>query len=220
MRGLIDGGVDLLLLETIFDTLNAKAGDRRDRERLRGAGRPPAADDLGDDHRPQRPHAVGPDARRVLHLDPRTPARSASASTARSARATCARTSPSSRASPSATSAAIRTPACPTPSASTTSCPQETGALLREFADQRLRQHRRRLLRHDARSHRGDRARRSRDCRRGRCRRLVARRPSRRRSPALLAVLRPRDADHPSRQQLPDDRRAHQRHRLGASSPG
>ena len=25
MRGLIDGGVDLLLLETIFDTLNAKA---------------------------------------------------------------------------------------------------------------------------------------------------------------------------------------------------
>ena len=26
MRGLIDGGADLLLLETIFDTLNAKAG--------------------------------------------------------------------------------------------------------------------------------------------------------------------------------------------------
>ena len=25
VRGLIDGGVDLLLLETIFDTLNAKA---------------------------------------------------------------------------------------------------------------------------------------------------------------------------------------------------
>ena len=35
VRGLIDGGVDLLLLETIFDTLNAKAGDRRDREGLR-----------------------------------------------------------------------------------------------------------------------------------------------------------------------------------------
>ena len=26
VRGLIDGGADLLLLETIFDTLNAKAG--------------------------------------------------------------------------------------------------------------------------------------------------------------------------------------------------
>ena len=43
---------------------------RRDRERVRGEGRAPAADDLGHDHRSQRPHAVGPDARRVLHLDP------------------------------------------------------------------------------------------------------------------------------------------------------
>ena len=32
--------------------------------------------------------------------------------------------------------------------------PGETGELLRDFADQRLRQHRRRLLRHDAGSHR------------------------------------------------------------------
>ena len=32
VRGLIDGGVDVLLLETIFDTLNAKAAHRRDRE--------------------------------------------------------------------------------------------------------------------------------------------------------------------------------------------
>ena len=30
VRGLVDGGCDLLLLETIFDTLNAKARDRRD----------------------------------------------------------------------------------------------------------------------------------------------------------------------------------------------
>ena len=43
VRGLIDGGCDLLLLETIFDTLNAKAGDRRHRERVRGQGRAPAA---------------------------------------------------------------------------------------------------------------------------------------------------------------------------------
>ena len=40
--------------------------------------------------------------------------------------------------------------------------PTETGGYLREFADQRLRQHRRRLLRHDAGSHRGDRERRRR----------------------------------------------------------
>ena len=35
----------------------------------------------------------------------------------------------------------------------------------------------------------------------------------------LLPVLRPRDADHPARQQLPDDRRAHERHRLGEIRP-
>ena len=29
VRGLIEGGADLILIETIFDTLNAKAGDRR-----------------------------------------------------------------------------------------------------------------------------------------------------------------------------------------------
>ena len=39
--------------------------------------------------------------------------------------------------------------------------PPDTGGYLGEFADERLRQHRRRLLRHDARPHRGDRRRRS-----------------------------------------------------------
>ena len=80
-----------------------------------------------DDHRPQRPHAVGPDARRVLGLDRARAGRSASASTARSARARCGRTSPSSRASPTATSAAIPTPACRTPSAQYDEQPAETG---------------------------------------------------------------------------------------------
>ena len=88
-----------------------------------------------------------------------------------------------------------------------------------EFADQRLRQHRRRLLRHDAGSHRGDRQGR----RRGaspptadpsRIRRACVRAPAI--TEQLHAVLRPRDADDPARQQLPDDRRADQRHRLGA----
>ena len=36
VRGLIDGGADVLLLETIFDTLNAKAGIVAHRERVRG----------------------------------------------------------------------------------------------------------------------------------------------------------------------------------------
>ena len=40
----------------------------RDRERVRGEGRAAAAGNLGDDHRPQRPHAVGPDGRCLLRL--------------------------------------------------------------------------------------------------------------------------------------------------------
>ena len=39
VRGLIEGGVDLLLVETIIDTLNAKAALVRDRGGVRGAGR-------------------------------------------------------------------------------------------------------------------------------------------------------------------------------------
>ena len=67
--GLIDGGAHILLLETIFDTLNAKAAIVGIEDAFDAARRPAAADDLGDHHRSQRPHAVGPDARRVLRLD-------------------------------------------------------------------------------------------------------------------------------------------------------
>ena len=96
VRGLIDGGADLILLETIFDTLNAKAGHRRDRERVRGEGRPPAADDLG------RPSPIAAAARCRARRSTRSTPRSATRSPfsrrhqlrAR-ARATCARISPS-----------------------------------------------------------------------------------------------------------------------------
>ena len=69
VRGLIDGGVDLLLLETFIDTLNLKAALVAIEEVFDEKGRAPAGHDLGDHHRPQRPHAVGPDHRGVLHLD-------------------------------------------------------------------------------------------------------------------------------------------------------
>ena len=72
--------------------------------------------------------------------------------------------------------------------------PAETGALLREFADQRLRQHRRRLLRHDAGAHRARSRRRSRAWP-PRPRRHAAQ-PVATRSGAVEhvhAVLRPRD---------------------------
>ena len=92
-RGLIEGGADLLLVETIFDTLNAKAASSPDRRGVRGARRAAAGDDLRHHHRPVRPHAVGPDARRRSGTRCATPARSRSGSTARSARERCAPTS-------------------------------------------------------------------------------------------------------------------------------
>ena len=63
--------------------------------------------------------------------------------------------------SPRVRSVAIPTPACRTRWASTTSARPTMAEMLGEFAEQRLGEHRRRLLRHDARPH-------SRDRRRGR----------------------------------------------------
>ena len=76
IAGLIDGGADIILIETIFDTLNAKAAIFACEETFAARGRAPAADDLRHDHRPLRPHAVGADADRVLAFAaPRPPVR-------------------------------------------------------------------------------------------------------------------------------------------------
>ena len=165
-RGLIDGGCDLLLLETIFDTLNAKAAivaiEEVFDERRTPNDRTAAADDLGHDHRSQRPDAVGPDDRRVLGVDRARAGRSASASTARSARATCGRTSRSSRGIADCYVSCY--PNAGLPNAFGDYDEQAGGdrRLPARVRHQRLRQHRRRLLRHDAGSHRGDRRRRRR----------------------------------------------------------
>ena len=66
--GCVEGGVDLLLIETIFDTLNAKAAIVAARDVLDEHGRRPAALDLGHDRRPLRPNALGPDPRGLLDL--------------------------------------------------------------------------------------------------------------------------------------------------------
>ena len=65
IRGLADGGVDLLLIETIFDTLNAKAAIAAAREVAPAV----AALDQRHDRRPLRPHAQRPDDRRLLDGD-------------------------------------------------------------------------------------------------------------------------------------------------------
>ena len=64
MRGLVEGGVDLLLIETIFDTLNAKAAIVAAQEVAPGL--PLLA--LVHGHRPQRAQPLRPDGRGVLDL--------------------------------------------------------------------------------------------------------------------------------------------------------
>ena len=200
-------------VETIFDTLNAKAAlvaieEVFERARRRGC-RVMISVTITD--RSGRTLS-GQTHRRVLGVDRAR----AAVQRRHQLRARRARDAAVPRragaASPTATSAATRTPGCPTRSASTTSCRPRPRALLREFADERPRQHRRRLLRHDARPH----PRRSPTAVAGVAPRVGPRPgPDARRRPfTQFAGLE--TADDPARQQLPDDRRAHQRHRLGA----
>ena len=64
IRALRDGGVDLLLIETIFDTLNAKAAIVAAQARRART----AAVALVHRDRPQRTQSLGSDLRRVLDL--------------------------------------------------------------------------------------------------------------------------------------------------------
>ena len=211
-RGLIDGGCDLLLLETIVDTLNAKAAIVAIEE-LYAERQTPIDERLPlmisvDDHRPQRPDAVGADDRRVLGVDRARQAvqrrhqlRARRARHAAVPRGTGAR-------SPTATSAAIRTPACRTPSAPTTSSRSRPAATCASSppaassTSSAAAAARRRIT--SRRSRKASSA-----CRRGELRIWNSGTDE-----FVHPVRRPRDADHPSRLELPDDRRAHQRHRL------
>ena len=67
-RGLIDGGVDLLLVETIFDTLNAKAALYAISELAGRARHRHARDGVRHHHRQVRPPALRPIAGSVLEL--------------------------------------------------------------------------------------------------------------------------------------------------------
>ena len=120
INGLLDGGADLLLVETIFDTLNAKAALYAICRNLRATRHRRARDDLGHHHRQIRPPALRAIAGSVLEFGASTPSRPPSASTARSAPRICAPISPISAASRIRWCAPIRTPACPMNSASMT----------------------------------------------------------------------------------------------------
>ncbi len=66
VRGLVEGGADLLLVETIFDTLNAKAALFAAQQYFRGHRASASRYGLGHDCRSERAHAFRPDGRSVL----------------------------------------------------------------------------------------------------------------------------------------------------------
>ena len=134
VAALLDGGVDLIMVETIFDTLNAKAALFAVDECLRAQRRAAADHDFGHHHRPLRPHLIGPDRRCVLEfgvarqavLD-RPELRARSQGSAPAHRRACGHRRHAIR-------RCIRMQGCPMKWASTTSRPSTWRALLREFA--------------------------------------------------------------------------------------
>ncbi len=203
-RGLVDGGADLLMIETIFDTLNAKAAifavetlfeeqERRWPVIISGtitdaSGRTlsgQVTEAFWDSIRHARPLAVGLNC----------------ALGARDMRPYVAELS---RLADSFVSV-YPNAGLPNAFGEYDETPDQTAAVLAEFAERRLPQPRRRVLRHHARPHRGHR-------RRGR-----GQGPSRARDPrAGHAAVRSRAADDHRGQPLRQRRRAHQHHRLRA----
>ena len=133
-RGLIKGGADVLMIETIFDTLNAKAAIFAIEEAFDGAGRAPAGVDFRHHHRSVRPHADGPDAGSLLAFGaPRQSVRRRPQLRA-GRQGACAPMWPSCPASPTRWSAPIPMPACPTNSAAMTKRPDSMAEMIGEFA--------------------------------------------------------------------------------------
>ena len=203
INGLLDGGADLLLLETIFDTLNAKAALYAIAEicEARGIDVPVMISGTITDKSGRLLSGQLPEAfwNSVRHAKPITIGFN------------CALGAEDLRAHIADIGRVADTLVCAYPNAG---LPNEFGAydespefmagLIGEFAGCRPGQHRRRLLRHHARSYRGD-------CRRRRA--AQAARDSRDRTAA--AALRPRAVRTDAGDSLRQCRRAHQRHRLG-----
>ncbi len=201
-RALVEGGVDLIMVETIFDTLNAKAALFAIDEHFEASGRAAAHHDLGHHHRCLGPHALGPDRGGLLEFRaPREAAvhrlqlragRAPAASPRRGARAHRRRVRLGApQRGPAQRDGGVRRAA------------RRDRRLPARLGRERLAQHHRRLLRHHARPHPRHR--------RGGAGVPAARRAGNRRAAAPLG---PRAARHRRRLALRERGRAHQRHRL------
>ena len=130
-EGLVEGGADLLVIETIFDTLNAKAAIFGVEAAFDALGDRRPADHLRHDHRRLGPDALGPDGRGVLDVGPPRPADRGRAQL-RARREAAPRPHRRPGAGRGACpSAPTRTRACRTSSAATTSGPETTRAAAR-----------------------------------------------------------------------------------------
>ncbi len=203
IRGLADGGADLLLIETIFDTLNAKAALLAAREVAPAT----AALDQRHDRRPLGPNAQRTDDRRLLDVDrARRPVDRRSQLRARRARDAAVRR----RALAHRVLPHLRTSECRA-AERLRRLRRDTRRDVRTAARVcagRLPEHRRQLLRLDAGAHEGDR----RGCARAGAAPGAA-------AAAIAAVQRPGAVRDRRGHRLRPDRRAHQCDRIGALSP-
>ena len=206
-EGLIDGGADLLLVETIFDTLNAKAAIFAIDRRVRGLGfRACPLIVIGDDRRRLGPDPVAGRRWRRSGRASATPTRCSSASTARSARSSSGSTSRSCRGSPTCPSSALPERRAAQRARRLRRDAGADGDGARRVGAGGPAQHRRLVLRVHAGAHGRHRG-------RGR-RRAAPGRPGPRR---LHPARGPRAARDPDARRAPRQRRrADQRHRLAA----
>ncbi len=162
IAALAEGGVDLLLIETIFDTLNAKAAVTAAREVAPHLPLWISVTIVDLSGRTLSGQTVEAFWSSVEHAKPLVVGVNCSLGAAemRPHVADLARFADTYVAShPNA--------GLPNAFGGYDETPEQTAAMLEEFVAVRTREHRRRLLRYDARPHQPDRRRRSRTCRRG-----------------------------------------------------
>ena len=160
VAGLCEGGADILLVETIFDTLNAKAALFAIESFFEKRGAAAAAHRVGHDHRRVGPHAVGPDARGVLERGaPREAAGGGPQLRARRGADAAVHRGDRARRRHVRLLLSQRRVAEPDVGDGLRRDAGADRVAARRFREERLRQHRRRMLRHDARAHPRDRGR-------------------------------------------------------------
>ena len=157
IRGLVEGGADILLVETIFDTLNAKAALFAIEQFFERAGRRWPVMISGTITDASGRTLVRPDGRSLLEFAASHPAALLRPELRARRQASCASTSRNCRASATATSRAHPNAGLPNAFGGYDETPEMLADEIESWAQERHRQYRRRLLRHLARAHQGHR---------------------------------------------------------------